>query len=214
MQTTDLDVATEFLLIAATLIDLKVRRLLPEDAEVELDEEIALWEERDLLLSRLLESKTFKDAASAIEGLMATAARVRPRVTGLEEHFLGLAPDLLEQSTPADVRQAFHRAMRPRPVTHVDVHHVTAVTASVTVAIHELLDRLPGGGRATFRELTDHVVDDTMEIVVRFLAVLELFKQGLVELDQVGRFGDLVVEWVGSDADRQLVLSGTDVYDG
>jgi segregation and condensation protein A len=77
-----------------------------------------------------------------------------------------------------------------------------------------MIDRLAGGSPTSFRQLTSHVAGDTMEVVVRFLAVLELFKQGAVELDQVGRFGDLVVEWVGTDADREVVLASVDVYDG
>ncbi len=210
----DLDVATEFLLIAATLIELKVRRLLPEDVDIDLDEEFALWEERDLLLARLLESKTFKDAAAAIGRMSETAARVRPRIAGLDEQFLGLAPDLLENSTPNDLHRAFMKAMQPKPVTNVGLQHVTAVKASVTEAIHEMLDRLPDSGPRTFRQLTQHVANDTLEVVVRFLAVLELFKQGVVELDQSDRFGDLTVEWVGSEDDRQAALTGVDVYEG
>ncbi len=214
MEHCDLDVATEFLLIAATLIDLKVRRLLPEDVDIDLDEELALWEERDLLLSRLLESKTFKDAAAAMEQMSHNAARVRPRIAGLEEQFIGLAPDLLENSTPEDLHNAFLKAMQPRPVATVGLHHVTAVKASVTEAIHEMLNRLPTGGAQTFRELTAHVADDTMEVVVRFLAVLELFKQGVVELDQTRHLGDLSITWVGNADDREAALSGVDTYEG
>ncbi|MFW2381534.1 MAG: segregation and condensation protein A [Acidimicrobiales bacterium] len=214
MEKCDLDVATEFLLIAATLIELKVRRLLPEDVDIDLDEELALWEERDLLLSKLLESKTFKDAAAAIVRMSDTAARVRPRIAGLEEHFIGLAPDLLENSTPADVHRAFMKAMQPKPVASVELQHVTAIKASVGDAINEMLDSLPVRGSKTFKELTAHVANDTLEIVVRFLAVLELFKQGVVEIEQVGQFGDLSVEWVGSDDDREAALTGIDTYDG
>jgi segregation and condensation protein A len=214
MEKCDLDVATEFLLIAATLIELKVRRLLPEDVEIDLDEELALWEERDLLLSRLLESKTFKDAAAALRRMGENAARVRPRIAGLEEPFIGLAPDLLENSTPEDVHKAFMKAMQPKPVTTVGLHHVTAIKASVTDAIQEFISDLPGAGRRTFRQLTAHVSEDTLEVVVRFLAVLELFKQGVVELDQVGKFGDLSIEWVGNDDDRDRALTGIDIYEG
>ncbi len=214
MENCDLEVATEFLLIAATLIDLKVRRLLPEDIDLDLDEELALWEERDMLLSRLLESKTFKDAARAMDRMTDSAALVRPRIAGLEEQFLRMAPDLLENSTPEDLHTAFMKAMRPKPVTSVGLHHVTEVKASVSQAIHEMLNSLPRNGRLTFRDLTDHVSDDVMEVVVRFLAVLELFKQGVVEIDQIGRFGDLTVEWVGSEDDREAALSGVDIYEG
>lgn len=214
MQTCDLDVATEFLLIAATLIELKVRRLLPEDVDIDLDEELALWEERDLLLSRLLESKTFKDAAAAMVRMSETAARVRPRIAGLEEQFIGLAPDLLENSTPEDLHKAFMKAMQPKPVATVGLQHITAIKASVTDAINEMLDSLPNRGPKTFKELTAHVAEDTLEVVVRFLAVLELFKQGVVEIEQTGHFGDLSVEWVGSEQDRESALTGIDTYNG
>src|SRR5207248_10328066 len=106
-QSLDLDVATEFLLIAATLIELKTRRLLPGRDDVELDEELALWEERDLLLARLLECKTFKDAARAIERLADRAELSQPRRAGMEEHFLALAPDLLAGVTAKDIKAAF-----------------------------------------------------------------------------------------------------------
>ncbi len=214
MEKCDLDVATEFLLIAATLIELKVRRLLPEDVDIDLDEEFALWEERDLLLSRLLESKTFKDAAAAMVRMSENAARIRPRIAGLEEQFIGLAPDLLENSTPEDLHKAFMKAMQPKPMASVGLQHVTAIKASVTEAINEMLESLPDRGSKTFKELTAHVADDTLEVVVRFLGVLELFKQGVVDLDQVGHLADLRVEWVGSDDDREAALTDIDTYDG
>ncbi|MBT8239992.1 MAG: segregation/condensation protein A [Acidimicrobiia bacterium] len=214
MENCDLDVATEFLLIAATLIELKVRRMLPEDVDIDLDEELTLWEERDLLLSRLLESKTFKDAAAAMVRMSEMARRIRPRIAGLEEHFVGLAPDLLDNSTPQDIHQAFMKAMQPKPVETVGIQHITAIKASVTDAINEMLESLPRSGPTTFKELTAHVADDTLEVVVRFLAVLELFKHGVVEIEQIGPLGDLNVEWVGSEQDREAALTGIDTYDG
>ena len=99
----DLEVATEFLLIAATLVELKAKRLLPDDDDIDLDDELALWEERDLLLARLLECKTFKDAAAVLARLSHEAARSYPRTVGLEERFLDLTPDLLEGVDVADL---------------------------------------------------------------------------------------------------------------
>src|SRR5262245_54896711 len=110
MEELDLDVATEFLLIAATLVELKAKRLLPGDDDVDLDDELALWEERALLLARLLECKTFKDAAVALNGLAADAGRSYPRTGGLEERFLAVAPDLLAGITAEAVRAAYLRA--------------------------------------------------------------------------------------------------------
>ncbi len=218
MEVVDLDVATEFLLIAATLVELKARRLLPGDDGVDLDDELALWEERDMLLARLLEAKTFSDAARALAGLAEEAGRSYPRVAGLEDRFAALAPDLLAGVAPADVRAAFLRAVMPRAVPRVDVEHLAPIRASVTDAVAELVDELPRAGRIGFRALTGALVD-RLEVVVRFLAILELCKQGVVDLVQADTFGDIEVVWRGEDAahDRPLLVdlvASIDVYDG
>lgn len=210
----DLELATEFLLIAATLVELKCRRLLPVDDDFDLDDELGLWEERDLLLSRLLECKTFKDAAKVLEQLAAMAARVAPRRVGLEDQFLELTPDLLAGVRPEQLRQAFLAAVAPKPVPEVSLTHITDVKVSVADAIEELIDELPRMGTATFRSLTAGL-GEKLEIVVRFLAVLELFKQGYVELDQISSFGELSITWLGvTDVDGQLALAGADLYEG
>src|SRR3954447_584706 len=183
MDAFDLDVATEFLLIAATLVQLKTRRLLPGDADTDLDDELALWEERDLLLARLVECKTFKDAARLLAGLADVASHSFPRTAGLDERYHELAPDLLAGVPPADLAAAFRRAVAPRPVPSVDLEHVAPSRMSVTEAVAELVDELPRVGRITFRELTGSFVE-RLEVVVRFLAVLEIYKQGLIDLDQ------------------------------
>ena len=217
MDSCDLEIATEFLLIAATLVELKCRRLLPVDDTVDLDEELGLWEERDLLLSRLLECKTFKDVARVFEDLVATAQLSVPRRAGMEDRFLELTPDLLAGTTPAQLHRAFCKVAAPRPVPTVPLSHVTDVRASVTDAIAQLLDELPRRGRATFRQLTSGVIDRVV-VVVRFLAVLELYKQDLVELDQLANFGELVVTWNGSSGvrvgDVDVAMAGADVYEG
>ena len=194
----DLDVATEFLLIAATLVELKSKRLLPGDDGVDLDDELELWEARDLLLARLLECKTFKDAALAIHRLSVSAGRSYPRTAGIEDQFLDLVPDVLAGVTADELHQAFLRAVAPKPVPHVDLDHVAPIRASVTDAVEELLDELPRVERITFRRLTGSLVE-RLEVVVRFLAVLELYKQGLVELEQATNFGDLTIAWIGGD---------------
>ena len=213
LDTCDLEVATEFLLIAATLVELKCRRLLPIDDSIDLDEELGLWEERDLLLARLLECKTFKDAARVLEDLVATADRSLPRRAGLEDQFIDLTPDPLASMTAAKLRSAFLRLVTAKPKPEVSLAHVTAIRANVTDAIGELLDVLPGAGRTTFRHLTRGLFE-RVEIVVRFLAVLELFKQGYIELDQLESFGELTIEWIGTDTDRELAISGADSYEG
>lgn len=197
LQAIDLDLATEFLLIAATLVELKARRLLPGRDDVDLDEELALWEERDLLLARLLECKMFKDAAGMLNDLAVAADLSVPRAVGPDERFAELMPDLLEGVTAQRLQAAFLRAVTPKPVPKVDLFHVAAITVTVADAVAELLDELPRVGQITFAALTAELVD-RIEVIVRFLGVLELFKQGFVELEQVDRLGDLTVIWLGA----------------
>ena len=209
--TLDLDVATEFVLVAATLIELKTKALLPGSDETEVDEELAIWEQRDLLLSRLLACKTFKDAAGALARLATAAERSLPRRSGLEDAFLDVAPDLLSGVTPAQLRDAFIRAASPKPTPRVDLDHVAPIRASVADAVEELIDELPRVGRITFRRLTQELMT-RLEVIVRFLALLELYKQGAVDLVQHGTFGSIEIAWlgVGRDVDAGLV----DAYDG
>lgn len=210
----DLDVATEFLLIAATLVELKTRRLLPGRDDVDLDDEFAIWEERDLLVGRLLQCKTFKDAARVLVRMGDEAGRSFPRLVGPEAHFLDLTPDLLAGVTPLQLKAAFLKAVAPKPVPKVDIRHLHMVKANVSDAVAELIDELPRIGRISFRRLTGSLVE-RLEVVVRFLAVLELFKQGLVDLEQPNSFGDIEIVWLGHDrADADLALAGIDAYDG
>ena len=206
----DLEVTTEFLVIAATLVDLKARRLLPGPVDVEVDEELALFEQRDLLLARLVEAKTFRDAGAALERLASAAGRSWPRTAGLEARFVALAPDLLAGVTPDDLHGAWRRVSSPAPPPRVVLDHLAPVRVSVDEAVDALLARLAGAGPTTFRALTDDVAD-RIDVIVRFLAVLELYKQGLVELDQAVTFGDLEVRWVGEPG---AVVAGAEAYDG
>ena len=218
LESLDLEITTDFLMIAATLVELKSRRLLPTVDEMELDDELALWEERDLLLARLLDCKTFKDASQVLAGLADTAARSWARRAGPEDRFLDLTPDCLDGVTPDDLRAAFLRASAPKPVPRVELDHVAPIGLSVAEAVAELVDELPRVGVIGFRALTAALVE-RVEIVVRFLAVLELCKQGLVDLDQVERFGDIRITWTGGvDDDEGSVLvgalAGIDDYEG
>lgn len=193
----DLEVATEFLLIAAVLLELKARRLLPGRDDVELEEELALWEERDLLIARLLECKTFKDAAVAINRLMDNAGRSWPRTAGLEERYAELAPDLLAGVTGQRLAETMQRLLEPKPAARVLLEHVAPVRASVRDAVEELVEELPRVGKISFARLTTGLIE-RLEVIVRFLALLEMFKQGLVDLDQATTFGELTVTWLGS----------------
>jgi segregation and condensation protein A len=213
--TVDLQALSEFLMIAAVLVELKSRRLLPGPDDVDPDEELVGWEERDLLLARLLECRAYASAADAFAALSERAARSVPRIAGLDPEFVVHAPDLLEDVTPDQVAAAFHRATAERPVPTVDLYHVTVDTVTVADAVSVIGQRLEAMGRTTFRTLTRHLTA-RIEIIVSFLALLELFKQGRVSLDQGHTFGDLDVAWVEGASVPVAVGAGggVDEYEG
>jgi segregation and condensation protein A len=192
LESLDLEVATEFLLIAATLVELKARRLLPGLDEVELDEELLRFEERDLLLARLLECKTFKDAAAAFEARLRRSELSVPRRAGPEDPYRLLEPDPLQRVRPEALRAAALRAFRVVPPVVVDTEHIAPIRASVRDAVDTVLRLLPQSEPMSFRALTAGV-PHRLELVVRFLAVLELYKQGVVDLVQFTNFGELLV---------------------
>jgi|SRR5579875_401099 len=192
----DLDVATEFLLIAAILVELKSRRLLPERDESVSEEDLALLEERDYLLARLVECTTFSAAGQAIAELERRAAASFPRLAGPDERFSNIAPDLLTGVRPADLAAAARRALSAPPKPEVHVEHILVDEVTVAEVVERLAARLPGRGPTTFRELTS-TARSRIEVVVHFLGLLELYKQGLVELEQATTFGELTVTWTG-----------------
>src|SRR5680860_95901 len=153
MEHLDLEVATEFLLIAATLVDLKARRLLPAPEAIDLDEELARFEERDLLLARLLECKTFKDAASFLRNRIQAADLALARRMGPEEPYSSLVPDPLESITPEQLRRAAIRGLTPAPATVVNTEHIAPIRASVRDAVETVLAILPADGPVSFRRL-------------------------------------------------------------
>ena len=213
MQMLDLDVATEFLLIASTLVELKTRRLLPGREDMDLDEELAMWSERDLLLARLLDCKTFKDVASVFSQLTERASLSFPRRSGPDERFADLLPDMLDGVTPLRLQRAYLRVTEPKPPTSIDLFHVAPIRASVAEALMEMLETLPKLGKVTFRQVTEAIYD-RIEVVVRFLAILELYKQGRVSLEQSDRFGEIEVQWTaGDDTGFEAVLQ-IDDYEG
>ena len=209
MHTIDLELATEFLLIAATLIELKTRRLLPSPSELDLDEELLRFEQRDLLLARLLECKTFKDAAGALQSLIRRAEHSLPRVMGPEEPYRSLVPDPLERVKLTALRDAARRALAPRAPTVVDTDHIAPIRASVADAIRDLLGRLPERSPITFRELVADA-SSRLDVIVQFLAILELFKQGVVDIDQAENFGTLSLRRL---AEGEAVLDEASIAD-
>jgi len=206
----DLELATEFLLIAATLIELKCRRLLPGADDLELDEDLSLFEARDYLLARLVESRTFQSAGAALLAAEQRAQRAHPRRVGPDERFLGLQPDLLAGVSAEQLAERARRALEERPVPVVDTSHVHFDEISVVATLQELVRSLPALGRTTLRSLTS-ASSTPAEVVACFLALLELYKRELVDLSQAVTFGELEVHWLrGTDA---VQLDGLDDYD-
>ena len=192
----DLDEATSFLVIAATLLDLKAARLLP-DGSVEDEEDLALLEARDLLFARLLQYRAFKEVSALLDGRMAEAARRRARDVGLESWLAELLPEVLLGLGPDEFAAIAQSAFAPRPPEPgVSVAHVHAPAVSVREQAAILTQRLRRRGVATFRSLTEDATT-TLVVVGRFLALLELYRDGVVAFDQVAALGELSVRWVG-----------------
>ena len=215
LETFDLGVTTEFLVIAAILVELKSRKLLPGPDEVDDDEELSGFEERDRLLARLLELQAYAAAADAFCLLIEQAARSIPRTAGVDEEFRELAPDLLAGITPDRLAAAFLLGSTPRPELVLDLSHVTVEAVTVSEAVDELERKLPGAGTTSFRTLTAHC-STRMQVIVRFLALLELCKRGWISLDQGETFGDLAVTWTAPAHALSVVGAGDGVeeYDG
>jgi segregation and condensation protein A len=211
----DLSTTSEFLVIAAILIELKSKKLLPGPDDVEDDEELSCFEERDRLLARLLELQAYAAAADAFAVMIERARRSVPRIAGLDEPFRDMAPDLLAGVTAERLAAAFMVGTAPRPSLVLDLSHVTVEAVTVSEAVAELEERLPNEGEVSFRALTSHC-STRMQIIVRFLALLELCKRGAVSLEQGETFGDLVVTWVRASSVLSAVGGGDAVeeYDG
>jgi len=194
----DLGQASEFLLVAATLLDIKAARLLPQSSATD-DEDFALIEARDLLFARLLQYRAFKDIARAFADRMATAAKMTARQAGLEPQFASLLPELVMGITPEQLAMVAARALTPKAPPTVGLEHLHVPQVSVREQAALLVDRLRRDRMSTFSDLVADA-DETIVIVARFLALLELFKEGAIAFDQPEALGALTVRWTGSDA--------------
>ena len=192
----DLDEVSEFLVVASTLLDLKAARLLPS-ASVEDEEDLALLEARDLLFARLLQYKAYKEAAQALMQLEMSGARRYPRAVTLEPQFAEALPDLVLGIGPQRLAQLAAKAMTPKVTPLVSVDHIHMVRVSVREHAAILRRKLIDAGTATFRALCADC-QSTLEVVARFLALLELYREGLVGFEQVQALGELTVRWTGS----------------
>jgi segregation and condensation protein A len=191
----DLDQASEFLVVASTLLDLKAARLLPA-ADVEDDEDLELLEARDLLFARLLQYKAYKQAARFLREREAQAARRFPRQVGLEPRFAGLVPEVLLDLSPGQFAAVAARALAPKVPEVVNVSHLHAPAVSVAEQLLLVRNHLARVGTASFRALTSDCAH-TLEVVTRFLALLELYRQQRVVFEQLTPLGDLHVRWTG-----------------
>ncbi|MFF4917106.1 segregation and condensation protein A [Streptomyces tendae] len=205
----DLDQTTEFLVVAATLLDLKAARLLPA-AEVEDEADLALLEARDLLFARLLQYRAYKQIAEIFNERLEAEARRYPRTVGLEPHHAELLPEVVISIGPEGFAKLAVKAMQPKPKPQVYVEHIHAPLVSVQEQAGIVVARLKELGEASFRVLVQDT-EDTLTVVARFLALLELYREKAVELDQETALGDLLVRWTGGDGETQPVV--TDEFD-
>jgi segregation and condensation protein A len=199
----DLDQASYFLLVAATLLDLKAARLLPA-GEVEDEEDLALLEARDLLFARLLQYRAYKEVAAVFSGRIAREAKRFARTVPMEPRFANLLPEVLIGLGPAEFARLAAKTLAPKPVPTVSLAHVYAPQASVREQARLLVERLRRLERATFRSLTADC-SGTYEIVARFLAVLELYREQAVSLEQLEPLGELYITWTGAEEGEVVV---------
>ena len=205
----DLEQTTSFLLVASTLLDLKAARLLPA-GDVEDEDDLALLEARDLLFARLLQYKAFKQVAGVLETRMQAEALRFPRAVGLDERFATLLPDVLIGLGLEEFAGLAARALEPKPEPELSLAHIHAPTVSVREQAHVVVERLKVQGTLTFRKLAGDA-PDTMTRVARFLALLELFREGVVAFDQVSPLGELTIRWTGNEDDE---IEINDEFDG
>ena len=202
--TWDLGQASEFLVVAATLLDLKAARLLPS-ASVEDEDDLAMLEARDLLFARLLQYRAFKQIADAFATRMAETGRRRARSVPLDPWVAALLPELVMGITPEQLAIIAAKALTPRLTPTIGLEHLHAATVSVREQAALLVSRLRRRRWATFGSLTSDA-DGTVVVVARFLALLELFGDGAVTFEQASPLAELTIRWTGSD-DGEIEVS-------
>lgn len=207
----DLDETTEFLVVAATLLDLKAARLLPS-GEVEDEEDLALLEARDLLFARLLQYRAYKEISAIFAARMASAARLAPRTVGLDQHFADLLPEVVLGLGPEAFAALAAKALTPRVEPEVSVSHLHVPLVSVREQAAIIVGRLRRLGTTTFRSLVSDA-GTTMVVIGRFLAVLELFREGSVSFEQIAPLGDLTIRWTGTSEGEIEVRDEYDDHD-
>lgn len=204
----NLDETTEFLVVAATLLDLKAARLLPS-AEVEDEDDLALLEARDLLFARVLQYRAYKQVAALFAELEAGALRRYPRSVSLEERYLDLLPEVMLGVTPEKFADVALGVFRPKPAPEVSLDHLHMGRVSVREHAAVLRLRLAEHGAGTFRDLVADC-EHTIEVVARFLAVLELYREKSVDFEQEEALSELHVRWVGGSVEEAAARAEAD----
>jgi segregation and condensation protein A len=205
----DLDTASDFLVVAATLLDIKAARLLPAGAEED-PENIALLEARDLLFARLLQYRAFKAVAADFGTRLAAQTGYHARAVALEPQFAGLLPELVWRLGPVELAAIAARVLSRRTAPpEIDTGHLHYSAVSVAEQAGLLSERLSRRGTASFRELVADAAGNPAVIVARFLALLELYKAGAVGFEQLVSLGELTVRW--TDTPHEIEI--TDEYE-
>lgn len=192
----ELDQATEFLVVAATLLDLKAARLLPS-GEVEDEEDLALLEARDLLFARLLQYRAFKEIAATFSERILAADKSFPRVVALDPALASLLPEVLIGVGAARFAAIAERVLTPKVSPVVAVEHLHMPLVSVTEESKRVVEALRHSKSLSFRNLISDA-DSTLVVVARFLALLDLYRQGVLRFEQVIALGELHISWTGS----------------
>jgi len=204
-----LDQATEFLVIAATLLDLKAARLLPS-GEIEDEEDLALLEARDILFARLLQYRAFKEVAASFQEAIANADKSFPRVVALDPTLASLLPEVLIGVGAQRFAAIAERVLTPKAPPVVAVEHLHSALVSVAEESRLVVEALRKGRTVSFRNLIQGA-DSTLVVVARFLALLDLYRQGALRFEQVMALGELQISWVGSDEGEILVTDEFDI---
>ena len=200
----DLDQTTEFLVVAATLLDLKAARLLPS-GEIEDDEDLALLEARDLLFARLLQYRAFKEIAAIFQGRIELADKSFPRLVAMESHFAQLLPEVLIGVGANRFAAIAERVLHPKSAPVLSIDHLHLPLVSVTQEAAKMVEALRKSGRSSFRTLIADA-ESTLVVVARFLALLELYREGALRFEQVIALGELQITWLAG-AEGEIEVS-------
>jgi segregation and condensation protein A len=203
-----LDQATEFLVIAATLLDLKAARLLPS-GEIEDEEDLALLEARDILFARLLQYRAFKEIAASFQEAIIQADKSFPRVVALDPALASLLPEVLIGVGAQRFAAIAERVLTPKVAPVVALEHLHSALVSVAEESKMVVEALRKSRTISFRNLVQGA-DSTLVVVARFLALLDLYRQGALRFEQVIALGELQISWIGSDEGEILA---TDEFD-